>query len=104
MRKVMILLQLLKDLKVPFDVIDTPLNVYCEAFEDNQSCIAVTESKKPPTRTKHIAIKCHHFRSLVGNKDIRIKHVDTKQQVADMLTKPIDDNQFFKLRHMLMSW
>ena len=104
MREVIPLMQLLKDLKVNCGVIDTPPQVYCEVFEDNQSCIAVAELKKPPARTKHIAIKHHHFRNLVDNKTIRISYIDTKKQLADLLTKPIEDNQFFKLRFMLMGW
>ena len=45
-----------------------------------------------------------HFRSLVDKKIIRINYIDTKKQLADILTKPIEDNQFFKLRYMLMGW
>ena len=104
MREVIPLTQLLEDLKVACDVITTPPEVSCRVFEDNQSCIAVAESKKPPARTKHIAIKYHHFRNLVDKGTIRMSHVDTKNQVADIFTKPIEDNQFFKLRCMLMGW
>ena len=104
MREVMPLLQLLKDLSIVCDVITTPPTITCKVFEDNQSCIAVAESKKPPVRTKYIAIKYHHFRSLVDSKVINIDYIDTKKQLADMLTKPIENNQFFKLRFMLMGW
>ena len=104
MREVIPLIQLLKDLKVACDVITTPPIIICKVFEDNQSCIAVAESKKPPARTKHIAIKYHHFRNLVDNKVIKISYIDTKKQLADILTKPIETNQFFKLRFMLLGW
>ena len=104
MREVIPLIQLLKDLKVACDVITTPPIITCKVFEDNQSCIAVAESKKPPARTKHIAIKYHHFRNLVDNKVIKISYIDTKKQLADILTKPIETNQFFKLRFMLLGW
>ena len=104
MREVIPLIQLLKDLEVACNVITTPPTVTCKVFEDNQSCIAVAESKKPPTRTKHIAIKYHHFRNLVDNGAIKINYIDTKKQLADTLTKPIESNQFFKLRFMLMGW
>jgi hypothetical protein len=36
--------------------------------------------------------------------DIKIKHISTKQQLADIFTKPIDDTSFFKLRYMLCGW
>ena len=50
-----------------------------EEFEHNQSFIAVAESKKPPERTKYIAIKHHHFKSLVDNKVIRINYINKKK-------------------------
>ena len=78
MREVIPLIQLLKDLEVACNVITTPPTVTCKVFEDNQSCIAVAESKKPPTRTKHIAIKYHHFRDLVDNGAIKTNYIDTK--------------------------
>ena len=92
MREVIPLIWLLKDLKKACDIIDTPLNVYCKVFEDNKSCITVAESKKPPVRTKHIAIKYHYFRGLIEDKVIRIIYVDTKEQIADLLTKPIENS------------
>ena len=76
----------------------TSPEVTCRVFEDDQSCIAVAESKKPPARTKHVAIKHHHFCNLVDDGVININCVYTKKQLADVLTKPIDEGQFFKLR------
>ena len=69
----------LKDLKVTCDVVTTPPEVACRVFEDNQCCIAVAESKKPPARTKHIAIKHNHLCSLVDDEVMKIKYVDTKK-------------------------
>ena len=76
MREVIPLTQLLGDLKFSCDVITTPPIVTCKIFEDNQSCVAVVESKKPHARTKHIAIKCHHFRGLVDNMIINTNYID----------------------------
>ena len=104
MREVIPLIQLLQDLKVACDVITTLPAVYCRVFEDNQNCIAVAESKKPPARTKHITIKYHHFRGIVNKGTTKIKYIDTKNQIADIFTKPIENNQFFKFRCMLMGW
>ena len=104
MREVVPLIQLLKDLQVACDVITTLPIVTWKVFEDNQSTIAVAESKKPPTRTKHIAIKYHHFQNLVNDTIVKIKYIDTKKQLADILTNPIETGQFFKLRSMLMGW
>jgi hypothetical protein len=38
-------------------------------------------------RTKHIAVKNHHFRSKIGpDRGIIIQRVDTKEQKADIFT------------------
>ena len=71
--------------------------------EDNQSCIAIAENPKFTPRTKHIAIKYHHFRKHVitqANLDgfISLEYCSTHDQIADIFTKPIRDDIFFKLR------
>lgn len=46
----------------------------------------------------------HHFRSFVNSKQINIKYIDTKDQIADALTKPLGTNLFFNCRKMLCGW
>ena len=77
--------------------------------KDNCSAIAMAESIKFTPRTKHIAIKYHHFRSQVRNSynpggDINIKYIPTGKQLADIFTKPVDDVTFFTLRKLLCGW
>ena len=35
---------------------------------------------------------------MVDKDIIKIKYIDTKNQIADIFTKPIENNQFFKLK------
>jgi hypothetical protein len=49
---------------------------------------------KTRPRTKHIYIKYHHFRELVKDGSIKLVKIDTKQQQADILTKPLEANAF----------
>ena len=79
MREVILLIQLLEDLKVACDVVLTPPEVNCHVFKDNQSCIAMAESKKPPACAKHITIKYHYFYSLVDKGVIKTQYIDTKK-------------------------
>ncbi len=87
-----------------------PMTDFCITLhEDNISGIAMAESLKFTPRTKHIAIKYHHFCSRVhtsSNKsgDIKIKYISTKKQLADIFTKPVDNVSFFALRMMLCGW
>ncbi len=77
--------------------------------ENYLSVIAMAESLKFTPRTKHIAIKYHHFRSWVNtsfNKsgDIKLKYISTKMQLADKFTKPFNADSFFTLRKMVSGW
>jgi hypothetical protein len=77
--------------------------------EDNLSAIAMAGSLNFTTRTKHITIKYHHFHSRVHtssnkSKNINIKYISTKKQLADIFTKPVDSVGFFALCMMLSGW
>ena len=77
---------------------------FCEVFEDNQSTIVFAESKKYTPRTKRIALKYHHFRKYVNDGTIKINVIDTKEQIADIFSKPLDLSSFTHLRKKLLSW
>ena len=62
--------------------IDKP-NFFCKVFEDNQSCIKMAVAPKFTPRTKHIALKYHHFKAHVG-KRIDISYISTDLQKADI--------------------
>ena len=61
MREVIPLIALMDELEylVPF-YSPTP-HIRCKLFEDDRSCIIAAESARLTPRTKHIAIKYHHF-------------------------------------------
>ena len=105
MREVIPFLNLLKEIGAYFPLnADTPL-FHCKVWEDNMSCIKVATSPKFTPRTKHIALKYHHFRSFVDKKVISIFPTESENQTADIFTKPIQgDKQFAFLRHKLMGW
>ena len=55
-------------------------------------------------RTKHLAVRLHHFRDHIKRGDITVEHISTKEQIADMFTKPLPRDQFKKLREKLLGW
>ena len=73
-------------------------------FEDNNGALELATAPKIRPRTKHIAVKYHHFRSHVQNGSIKIKAIDTTQQQADLLTKPLPLQAFVYLRKLIMGW
>ena len=102
MRDVIPLMGLLKELQPVISFTSKIPVLKCKIFEDNMGCIDLVTTPKIRPRTKHIALKYHHFRSFVQNKTITIEHVDTKSQIADIFTKALSDAQFVLLRMKLM--
>lgn len=105
LREVISIIQLLKELEGKgFAIHKTTPKITCRTFEDNMSCLKIATNHKARPRTKHMSIRLHHFRSHVVNKTIDIQHISTKEQTADMFTKPLPKPQFEKLRKKLMYW
>jgi len=77
---------------------------YSTIFEDNKGCVELASAPKLCPRTKHISLKYHHFRSYVSSGAIRIQWIDTKHQLADILTKPLSISSFEYLRSLLLGW
>ena len=78
--------------------------VHCKAFEDNSGALELAKAPKMRPRTKHINLVYHHFRSYVLSQAISIHAIDTSNQTADLLTKPLALNLFQKHRRKLLGW
>jgi hypothetical protein len=50
------------------------------------------------SRTKHIEVRYHLLRDNVEKGNIDLIHVPTEKQLADILTKPLDQDTFVRLR------
>jgi hypothetical protein len=85
--------QHLKDFGVTFDKV--PL--LC----DNVSAIQIAHNPVQHNKTKHIEIRHHFIRDHVARGDINLSYVGTKDQLADIFTKPLDEARFRELRNEL---
>jgi hypothetical protein len=102
LRKVVPLITLMKELHTIFPVHINKPNFFCKVHEDNQSTISMAKSDTFTPQTKHVALKYHRFCSHVKNGHIEISYCLTEVQKADLLTKPLAESAFFRLRHMLI--
>jgi hypothetical protein len=68
---------------------------------DNESAIRMADNPVEHSGTKHIAIRYHFLRDHQKRGDIEIAYVSTKEQLADIFTKPLDEKTFTKLRNEL---
>jgi hypothetical protein len=64
---------------------------------DNESAIRIAENPVEHSRTKHIDIRHHFLRDHQQRGDIEIAYINTKDQLADIFTKPLDEKTFTKL-------
>jgi hypothetical protein len=85
--------QTLKDYGVIFDKV--PL--LC----DNESAIKISYNPVQHSKTKHIEIRHHFIRDHVEKGDIYLSYVSTKNQLADIFTKALDEPRFRALRNEL---
>ena len=58
-------------------------------FGDNTAAHALAENPVASSRSKHIAIKYHYVRHLRLCKVIHLGHIDSKSNVADLMSKPV---------------
>ena len=57
--------------------------------EDNKGAINLAENPLSSSNSKHIDVRYHFLRKLVGTGDLSFKYLRTKDQHADILTKAI---------------
>ena len=63
---------------------------------DNESAILLARNPESHKGSKHIEVRFHYIREQVQKKKIDIIYVDTKNQLADVLTKVVDGISFEK--------
>ncbi|KAK2977771.1 hypothetical protein RJ640_028916 [Escallonia rubra] len=72
----------------------SPPTLFC----DNTGATYLCANPVFHSRMKHIALDYHFVRECVTNGSLRVHHVSTKDQLADILTKALPRLQFIPLR------
>ena len=60
-----------------------------ETYCDNKSTIDMVKSLVFHNRTKHISIKYHFIEEAEANKEIKLKHCITEEQLVDIFMKAV---------------
>jgi hypothetical protein len=68
---------------------------------DNTGSAALANNPVHHSRSKHIDLRYHFIRSLIKDKHVSLKQVNTSRQLADFLTKPLPRQPFEGLRDQL---
>ena len=67
-------------------------------FCDSTSAISISKNPCLHSKSKHIDIRFHFLRDQYEKGVVDVIHVDTYDQLADILTKPLDEKPFERLR------
>ena len=96
-REALLLRQWLKLYVLPENISAPQVLILC----DNISAGHIADHPTSYQRTKHIDIRHHFVRAHVEDLSILIKYVETKRQLADILTKSFDIPRFQQLKKQL---
>lgn len=87
----------MKQTLLDYDIVLEKVPLLC----DNESAVKIANNLVQHSRTKHIDIRHHFLRDHVAKGDIILEGVRSKDQLADIFTKPLDKTRFCMLRNEL---
>jgi hypothetical protein len=70
--------------------------------EDNTACMAYAKHSADYKKSKHVDVKYHFVRERVASGKIVLEYVQSADQLADILTKPMDFQKFSGLRERIL--
>lgn len=70
-------------------------------FCDNSSTIKLSKNPVLHGRCKHIDVRFHFLRDLTKDGIVELVFCGTREQIADVMTKPLKLDIFLKLRSLM---
>ena len=71
-------------------------------FEDNKACLEFVKNNNNAKRSKHIDVRYHFISDLEKDKVITLTSVRSHDNIADIMTKPLDKTTFTRLSSQFM--
>jgi len=78
------------------DLSDTAL-----IYDDNAGARFLATNPVTLARSKHIDVRYHFIRDLLTSKQLELRAVDSKENISDLLTKPLTTASYEKHRQSL---
>jgi hypothetical protein len=79
------------------------LELPVELEMDSASAISTSNSHKITQRSKHIDVRCHMIREMIGDGRLKPVKVPGTENRADLATKPFDRIVLEKMRKRILS-
>ncbi|KAJ4723526.1 Retrovirus-related Pol polyprotein from transposon TNT 1-94 [Melia azedarach] len=70
-------------------------------YVDNKSAMALAKNPVFHDRSKHIDMRYHYIRECITRNDVHMEYVKSRDQIADIFTKPLKQEDFIRLRNSL---
>ena len=64
---------------------------------DSKSVLALAKNPVFHERSKHIRVRYHFIRGCLEKGSIKVSYINTKDQLTDLLTKPLGRIKFLEL-------
>ena len=90
----MVLHDIIPLMEITKEMREHKFDMYCKVCEDNTRALKVSRLPWLWPHTKHIDVCYYHFREHIREDLIKIFPVDTKDHIADALTKALVQNTF----------
>ena len=72
-----------------------------ELYMDSTAAISLATKDQVSERNKHVEIKVHHVRDLIRAGVIKLQHISTDHQPADVLKKILPRAKIEHLTHLI---
>jgi hypothetical protein len=73
--------------------------------QDNTSCMALMKRGGPASeRSRHIDIRYFWVKERVDGREAVVRHLSTEKMFVNVMTKPVQGQQFINERDMLTNW
>ena len=82
-------------------LLQKPLSEPTIIYTDNEAAVKYAKSKELKGRLKHMNVKYHFTREQVESGRVVIKHLYSKDNVADMLTKSVKGSKLQQHREKI---
>ena len=63
-------------------------------YYDNQSALHIVRNLVFHSKTKHIGVQYHFIQEVIEDGSVDLQKIHTKENLADILTKPINADKF----------